>query len=67
GSGETLVRHKRGHFKDVNNDGFTDLVLHFPTQPSGIRCGDGVVFLKGATFTDIPLQGFDSIQPVSCK
>ena len=59
--------HGRGHIEDVDGDGNLDLVLHFRTQDTGIRCGDISAPLTGKTFDDAVIQGSDSIITVGCK
>jgi hypothetical protein len=59
--------HKKGHIKDVNHDGEPDLVLHFKTQATGMKCGDISASLTGETFDGDPIQGSDSIKTVGCK
>jgi hypothetical protein len=53
--------------EDVNGDGRLDLVLHFDTQATGIRCGDASAFLAGNTRAGQAIEGSDSIQTVGCK
>jgi hypothetical protein len=59
--------HKTGHIEDVNHDGEPDLVLHFKTQATGMKCGDISASLTGETFDGDPIQGSDSIKTVGCK
>jgi hypothetical protein len=59
--------HGKGHSEDVNHDGKKDLVLHFRTHETGIRCGDRTAFLTRETFEGTPIQGSDSIGTVDCK
>jgi hypothetical protein len=59
--------HQKGHLEDVNHDGEPDLVLHFRTQNTGIKCGDTSASLTGATLDGDPIQGTDSIMTVACK
>jgi hypothetical protein len=54
-------------FEDVNGDGKHDLILHFETQKTGIRCGDTSVVLMGQTLGGQAIQGSDSVQTVGCK
>jgi hypothetical protein len=58
---------KKGHTKDVNHDGEPDLVLHFKTRATGIRCGDTSASLTGETFDGDPIHGSDAIKTVGCK
>jgi hypothetical protein len=53
--------------QDVDGDGGTDLLLHFETQATGIRCGDASAFLTGETFSKQVIEGSDSIKTVTCK
>ena len=47
--------------RDVNSDGFTDLVLHL--QASDISLGEnaGEAILNGQTFASEPIQGADAV------
>jgi hypothetical protein len=53
--------------EDVNGDGIPDLVLHFKTQASGIKCGDTKVVLTGKTKSGSMIAGSDSMQTVGCQ
>ena len=59
--------HKKGHIEDINHDGEPDLVLHFKTQATGIKCGDTSASLTGETVDGDPVQGSDAIQTVGCN
>ena len=59
--------HGKGHIEDVNHDGEPDLMLHFRTQATGIKCGDTSASLTGETFDDDPIEGTDTIKTVGCK
>jgi hypothetical protein len=59
--------HNTGHIKDVNHDGDSDLVLHFKTRATGIKCGDTSASLTGATFNGDLIEGTDIIRTVGCK
>jgi hypothetical protein len=53
--------------EDVNGDGKPDLVLHFSTQDTGIKCGDTMAVLTGKTFAKQPFSGGESIVTAGCK
>jgi hypothetical protein len=59
--------HGRGHIEDADGDGDDDLVLHFNTQATGIRCGETAASLTGETFDGQAIEGADAIQTVGCK
>jgi Concanavalin A-like lectin/glucanases superfamily len=44
-----------------------DLILHFETDETGIKCGDTSAALTGQTWDGQAIQGSDSIQTVGCK
>lgn len=52
--------------RDVNGDGFDDLVVKFLTQQTGIACGDTSARLIGRTFDSASLSGTDSINTFNC-
>jgi hypothetical protein len=56
-----------GHVKDVNRDGFMDMVFHFNTQETGIVCGDTEATLMGETFGETQFTGNDAVTTVGCK
>jgi hypothetical protein len=62
------IAHDPEHFADINEDGLTDLMLHFRTQETGIHAGDTEAcltgdFLGGGSFTacdniiTVPVEG----------
>jgi hypothetical protein len=53
--------------KDVNQDGFSDLLLNFITQQTGIQCRDTSASLTGQTSSGQEIEGVDAIQTVGCK
>jgi hypothetical protein len=67
GPNEATEAHQRGHNEDADGDGDIDLVLHFRTQETGIRCGDTSVSLTGPTFGGQRITGSESINTVGCK
>ncbi|MEX2498474.1 MAG: nidogen-like domain-containing protein [Wenzhouxiangellaceae bacterium] len=58
--------HPGGHREDVDGDGDVDLLLHFPTQETGIACDAEAVSLTGETFEGRMIEGSDSILIVGC-
>jgi len=61
GPGKAKEAHNKGHNEDVDGDGDQDLVLHFRTQESGIRCSDKEVDVVGKMFTGQAVSGSDKI------
>ena len=53
--------------EDVDGDGDIDMVLHFVTQDTGIKCGSTSASLTGAIFNGMRFRGSDSLQTVGCK
>ena len=51
--------------KDVNKDGFRDLIVHFQTNALELGAGDTEAVLEGATFDGLPIQGSDTVRVVS--
>lgn len=57
----------RSALKDVNGDGKIDMILHFETRDTGIKCGDTSASLTGQTAGGEAFQGADSIRTAGCK
>lgn len=53
--------------KDVNHDGFSDLLLVFETEETGFQCGDSTALLTGQTFDGEAIEGSESILIIGCK
>lgn len=67
GSTGTEAAPVKDALEDVDRDGDTDMILHFNTQDTGIKCGDTSATLTGETFGGQAIQGTDSIKTVRCK
>lgn len=48
--------------RDVNHDGFMDLVSHFRTEDTGIAVGDTEACISGQTYEEVEFEGCDSIR-----
>ena len=51
-----------GHLKDVNGDGYTDLVSHYRTQETGIAKGDTAACVNAQTNDGLAIVGCDSFK-----
>jgi hypothetical protein len=52
------------HLQDVNNDGLTDLVSHYPIASSGISAGDTSACVTALTTGGALIYGCDSVRTV---
>jgi hypothetical protein len=62
GPNDASPLHMGGHLKDVNHDGFDDLLFHFKTNETGIANGDIEACLNAELLDSTPLKGCDSIK-----
>lgn len=53
--------------RDVDNDGDSDMLLHFRIKETGISCGDRFAVLAGETMSGQNISGADSIVTVGRK
>ena len=52
------------HLRDVNDDGFTDLVSHYRIQETGISVGDTEACVTGQTTGGVSIEGCDAVRPL---
>ncbi len=68
GAGETHVNRQSGepsrHEEDVDDDGDTDLVLHFGLRDTALTCDSTEGTLAGQTFDGEAFEGTDSVDMV---
>jgi hypothetical protein len=56
------ARWKGPQFRDVNHDGYLDLVSRYWTEQTGIAVGDTEACISGETVDGIPFEGCDGIR-----
>lgn len=66
GQSEAKLKTPYSQFKDVNKDGYPDLLLHFKIKETGIQCGDTQATLTGKTITGLNFMGNDSFVTIGC-
>jgi probable HAF family extracellular repeat protein len=54
-------------YRDINDDGFPDLVLQFRTEAAGFQCGETTSTLSLETFAGQKFAGKESFVTVGCK
>ena len=64
--GPNKQRPKRSKTKDYNRDGFSDQVLTFQPNETGIACGDTSAILIGKTYGGVEVQGSDIFTVTPC-
>jgi len=63
-SGASLAHLRGPHPQDVNDDGVTNLLMHYRVEDAGIEFGDMQVCVTGETLGGAPFKGCDAIRTV---
>jgi len=73
GPGEAAIKHDltdpwtfNEHLRDMNLDGFSDLVVHFPVRETGIECAAGSAWLTAETRVGQSIAGMAVVRTVGC-
>jgi hypothetical protein len=56
-----------GHWEDVNDDGFTDLVSHYRAEEAGIEFGNMEACVTGETLDGLPFEGCNTVEVLAPK
>jgi len=64
GFGDALPASVSRRNRDVDSDGFPDLLLHFRIAETGVEVGDTEACLSGETLDGTPFSGCDTIRTV---
>jgi hypothetical protein len=62
--GASVLHRRDEHFRDINRDGFADVVSRYRVHQAGIAPGDIEICLVGETFEGRRFQGCDLISTV---
>jgi CSLREA domain-containing protein len=65
--GPNCAKAIRFKVRDINKDGYRDLLLRFRIRATGIKCGDTDATLTGKTFDGQSFTGTDQIITRGCK
>lgn len=65
--GPDCAKAIRFKVRDINKDGYRDLLLRFRIRATGIKCGDTDATLTGKTFDGQSFTGTDQITTRGCK
>jgi len=63
--GQVASHYEGGHYQDVNDDGYMDLVTHYIRGGTGIVSGDTEACLNGKTNDGIEFVGCDSVRTIN--